>query len=416
MLKKTGERSYQPVSSSEGPSGIVLTHHHVAACEISHDLGDYEVVEDIGRGQFGVVQKICLKKQRERILVWKKIKYSEMEDAEKRQLAQEVQLLQALSHTNVVRYIGKINDKTTAVLYLIMEFCDGGDLARYLGHTVKKGHFLPEELILSWFRQLVDALYYCHTRPAGKVLHRDLKPQNILLSGKYKKLKLADFGLAKMLQPSQRMAQTHVGTPYYMSPEVLSRCQYDEKSDIWSLGCLIYEMSTGLSPFSRASSYEDLCQRVDQGITHTNDFPAIYVPELLSTIEWMLSHHPQDRPTAEELKSTVLYKWASALRYRDLSDFFRDMIEDQKRQLVQKTQEVTALQSQLVSVHHDLTFLEEYINFQQDSDQAIRRSLRIIAQCSNVSTSKTPAPSTQPDAAGSSNPAALKPTPKLPST
>ncbi|XP_053993403.1 probable serine/threonine-protein kinase nek2 [Hylaeus volcanicus] len=344
--------------------------------EITNNLDDYEIIEDIGRGQFGMVQKIRFKKNPCKLLVWKKIKYYNMEDAEKRQLAQEVELLQSLWHTNIVRYVGKINDKSTACIYLIMEYCDGGDLGRYLSYTVKKGHYLPEELILSWFRQLVNALDYCHTRKTGKVLHRDLKPQNILLSGKYKKLKLADFGLAKVLQPLQQMAETHVGTPYYMSPEILCCSKYDEKSDIWSLGCLIYEISTGTSPFSRASCYEDLRHLVDEGYVGTVEFPTLYIKELFTVIRWMLSNDPNDRPTTSQLKSTILYKLASALRYRDVTDFLQTRIKSQNQELQQKNMFIKYLQSQLAMSYSHFSYIEEYVHFLMESDDIIKSNLK----------------------------------------
>eukprot|EP00918_Siedleckia_nematoides_P011415 GHVU01025085.1.p2 GENE.GHVU01025085.1~~GHVU01025085.1.p2 ORF type:complete len:170 (+),score=22.43 GHVU01025085.1:1034-1543(+) len=169
-----------------------------------------------------------------------------MEDKEKRQLTQEVNLLRKLDHTNVVKYEGRILDAGSQHVYLIMEYCDGGDLSNYLSMTVKRGVYLDQERLLSYFSQLVSALNYCHNRPGGRVLHRDLKPQNVFLTDSRATVKLGDFGLAKMMDPSQCLAETQVGTPYYMSPEILAKGQYNEKSDIWSLGCLLYEMATGL--------------------------------------------------------------------------------------------------------------------------------------------------------------------------
>lgn len=105
---------------------------------------------------------------------------------ERKQLQQEVQLLQTLRHPGIVKFFGKVHDPCSAHLYLLMEYCDGGDLGRYLDHTVRKGFYIPEDLLLVWFAQLVDALHYCHNLPSGQVFHRDIKPQNVLMCHDFK--------------------------------------------------------------------------------------------------------------------------------------------------------------------------------------------------------------------------------------
>eukprot|EP01053_Blabericola_migrator_P010682 Blabericola_migrator_1__10681@NODE_609_length_7298_cov_332_353616_g442_i0_p1_GENE_NODE_609_length_7298_cov_332_353616_g442_i0NODE_609_length_7298_cov_332_353616_g442_i0_p1_ORF_typecomplete_len718_score67_70Pkinase/PF00069_25/9_2e74Pkinase_Tyr/PF07714_17/9_4e58Kinaselike/PF14531_6/2e16Pkinase_fungal/PF17667_1/2_2e12Kdo/PF06293_14/0_0003WaaY/PF06176_11/0_00043APH/PF01636_23/0_0044PIP49_C/PF12260_8/0_0031SAS4/PF15460_6/6_8SAS4/PF15460_6/9_3FTA2/PF13095_6/9_1FTA2/PF13095_6/44_NODE_609_length_7298_co len=272
----------------------------------SQHLDDYEDLGEIGRGQFGSVHKVRLRSDPSVVLVWKKLDYQRMPEKEKRQLQQEVQLLQTLEHPHVVRYLGKINDKSNSHIYLLMEYCDGGDLSKYLDHTVRKGFPLPEDTILLWFAQLVDALHYCHTLPSGRVFHRDIKPQNVLICEKYRKVKLGDFGLAKMLKPQQHMAQTHVGTPYYMSPEVLNRSQYDAKSDIWSLGCLLFEMATGRSPHCKATTLEHLKSLVANN--HIEKLPSMFSRELYSLILWMLTKNPANRPSTTDLKNTFAFR------------------------------------------------------------------------------------------------------------
>eukprot|EP00923_Selenidium_pygospionis_P051972 GHVN01089987.1.p1 GENE.GHVN01089987.1~~GHVN01089987.1.p1 ORF type:complete len:1184 (-),score=207.18 GHVN01089987.1:1616-5167(-) len=253
-----------------------------------------------------------MKSDPKRVLVWKQLNYRKMPEKEKRQLQQEVRLLQELDHPNVVKYAGKINDTRMSLLYLIMEFCDGGDLGDYLSRTVKKGHYLPEDDILRLFSQLVSALRYCHDRPNGRVLHRDLKPQNIFLADDNVNVKLGDFGLAKLMHPTQLLAETHVGTPYYMSPEVLGKSHYDEKSDIWSLGCLLYEMTMGLPPFGRAKTYDQLRLMVQKG-----DIPPFptgrYSHHLFELAKEMLSHQPSKRPSAAELQNHPLVRMSNAL-------------------------------------------------------------------------------------------------------
>ena len=119
-----------------------------------------------------------------------------------------------------------------------MEYCDGGDL--YSKINRQRGRLLPERTILNYFSQLCRALQFIHER---KILHRDIKSQNIFLS-KDKKIKLGDFGIARIMDGTNDYAKTCVGTPYYLSPEVWENRPYNNKSDIWALGCVLYEMTT----------------------------------------------------------------------------------------------------------------------------------------------------------------------------
>ena len=106
------------------------------------------------------------------------------------------------------------------------------------------------------FFQLMQALQYCHTKEK-KILHRDIKPANILIDGTGGSIKLGDFGLSRELGEHSEFAKTYVGTPYYMSPEQVSeRPKYNEKSDIWSVGCIIYELAALKRPFVGQNHYE----------------------------------------------------------------------------------------------------------------------------------------------------------------
>lgn len=320
-------RTNANINTTSNPSNTsITTVNQIDYLLHGQKLSDYDDLGEIGRGQFGTVHKVCPKNNPNLLLVWKKLNYEKMSLKERRQLQQEVQLLQTLQHPGVVRFIGKVHDLSSAHIYLLMEFCDGGDLGRYLDHTVRKGFHIPEDLILVWFAQLVDALHYCHTLSSGQVLHRDIKPQNVLMCQDFKTVKLGDFGLAKMLSPNQTLAQTHVGTPYYMSPEVLTRNQYDSKSDVWSLGCLLYEMATGNSPHSQATTLEVL-----QNLVITNDIkplPMCYTKELFSLIKWMLTKKPSLRPSTKDLRKTLAFRMGCLLHFADTMA----QVEEKKKQ------------------------------------------------------------------------------------
>lgn len=112
--------------------------------------------------------------------------------------------------------------------------------------------YFSEDLVLSWFTQICLALKHCHDR---KILHRDLKSQNIFLTKK-NIVKLGDFGIARVLSNTGSKAKTVVGTPYYLSPEIIESHPYSFKSDVWSLGVLLFEMCALQPPFNATSLHQ----------------------------------------------------------------------------------------------------------------------------------------------------------------
>jgi serine/threonine protein kinase len=118
-------------------------------------------------------------------------------------------------------------------------------------------------MIWKIFVQVMLALYECHKRKEGKILHRDIKPGNIFLDSN-KNVKLGDFGLSRMMAKESMYAHSNVGTPYYMSPEQVNEAKYNEKSDIWSVGCLLYEM-TSLEPPFLANNHLSLAMKIKAG-------------------------------------------------------------------------------------------------------------------------------------------------------
>ena len=130
-------------------------------------------------------------------------------------------ILRELKHENIVRYYDKILDKKNTTLYIIMEYCSGGDLSQVIHRCKQEGKAIAEDELWTMFMQIVLALFECHRRKDKQmILHRDLKPSNIFLDEK-RHPKLGDFGFAKVLNSSSQgdYALTQLGTPFYMSPE-----------------------------------------------------------------------------------------------------------------------------------------------------------------------------------------------------
>lgn len=259
-------------------------------------MENYEIIQTIGVGSFGQVSKIR-RKTDGKILVWKEIEYGKMSEREKQQLVAEVNILRELRHPNIVRYYDRLIDRANSKIYIVMEYCEGGDMSGVIKKCKRDRDFLPEEIIWKIFMQISLALHDCHKRKDGKILHRDLKPANIFLDSSMN-VKLGDFGLSRMMGQESEFAKTHVGTPYYMSPEQITESRYNEKSDIWSLGCLLYEFASLCPPFE-ALNAGALAVKIRAG--KVEKLPTRYSEELQRVVNWMLSLDPNLRPSVEDL-------------------------------------------------------------------------------------------------------------------
>ncbi|XP_078000688.1 serine/threonine-protein kinase Nek2-like [Glandiceps talaboti] len=260
-------------------------------------LENYEQLYTIGSGSYGKCKKIR-RKSDGKILVWKEMDYGKMTESEKQMLVSEVNLLRELKHKYIVRYYDRIIDKGNTKLYLIMEHCEGGDLASLISKCRKDRKYLEEDFIWKIFLQLTLALQECHRRREGRaIVHRDLKPANVFLDKEHN-VKLGDFGLARVLSNDTSFAKTFVGTPYYMSPEQVNHLSYNDKSDIWSLGCLLYEICA-LSPPFTALNQRALSERIREG--KFRRIPSQYGNELNGIISDMLKVNDVMRPSIEEL-------------------------------------------------------------------------------------------------------------------
>ncbi|XP_034047706.1 serine/threonine-protein kinase Nek2-like [Thalassophryne amazonica] len=200
-------------------------------------------------------------------------------------LLQEVALLKKFNHPNIVQCYDQFLNKNKKQVYIMMEYCESGDLSRLIEHAIKKGKSIKEEFILQVLVQLASALKHCHRRPDGSVvLHQDLKPENVFLQ-KNLTVKLGDFGLAEILPTKNDCSQSTAGTPLYMSPEKTNGKVYNEKSDIWSLGCLIYYLCALKHPFSDDGG-KNLSDHINSG--KFKRIPSCYSDKLDSLIRDML--------------------------------------------------------------------------------------------------------------------------------
>ncbi|KZT22157.1 Pkinase-domain-containing protein [Neolentinus lepideus HHB14362 ss-1] len=277
-------------------------------------LDHYESLDIIGNGSFGIIRKVK-RKSDGMIFARKELRFEKMTERDRKQIVSEVNILKDLHHEHIVRYHDRHIDRDHGTLYILMEYCGGGDLSTVIKQAVKQNRTIPEDTIWNYFMQILLALHHCH-HPNGhgrassggpgesdgrerrpQILHRDLKPDNVFLS-ESNTVKLGDFGLSKAL-PQASFANTYVGTPYYMSPELMQEKAYDSKSDIWSLGCLIYELCALKPPFHDAKTHAELSVFIRNG--RIPPLPRGYSTALGNVIKSMLTLNPAMRPSAAQL-------------------------------------------------------------------------------------------------------------------
>jgi len=175
-----------------------------------------------------------------------------------------------------------------------MDFADGGDLYTKIAQHKKLGKLFDESQVIEWFLQICLALKHIHSR---KILHRDLKTQNIFLTSKGE-VKIGDFGIARILQHTYDLVHTAIGTPYYLSPEICQEKPYNQKSDIWSLGCILYEMLTLRHAFD-ANSMKGLVLKILKGTYPP--IPSVYSEDVRSLVQDLLTKDPNKRPSIRQI-------------------------------------------------------------------------------------------------------------------
>lgn len=183
-----------------------------------------------------------------------------------------------------------------------MEYCEVGDISYHIKRKIKNGEYFNEWEIFNWFIQICLALEYVHAR---RVIHRDLKTQNIFLTGNMT-TKLGDFGISRVLENSNAAAMTVVGTPYYMSPEACQSAPYTAKSDVWSLGIILYELCALKHPFV-ADNLLGLVFKIVQEKPEPIEGNR-YSQELLDLIDVLLQKDPEKRPSVRQILKTDLIR------------------------------------------------------------------------------------------------------------
>ena len=261
-------------------------------------LNDFEFRENLGKGSFGSVY-IVKRKENQKIYAMKRVRLINLGEKEKQNSFNEVRLLASFSHPNIIGYKEAFFDEKSSTLNIVMEYADDGDLSTKIKNNLKRHVQFDETTIWSILIQILEGLNYLHK---SRIIHRDLKSANIFLTKKGI-IKIGDLNVSIIAK--KNLAVTQTGTPYYAAPEVWEKESYNNKCDIWSVGCIAYEMACLRVPF-RGTSIHQLYINIMKG--KYEEIPKIYSKDLKDIIRLILCLDPVKRPSAEELLNHEIIK------------------------------------------------------------------------------------------------------------
>ena len=254
-----------------------------------HSSKDYIIQKELGRGSFGVAY-LSLQVSTQTHVVLKRINIGHLHPKYQQVALREVEILKKLDHPNIIKYYCSFIEDST--LSIITEYAEGGDLYQLLlKHRHRKTNFQESEL---WriLKELSSALNYLHK---SNIIHRDIKCQNVFLT-KFHTVKLGDLGASRLM--TANMQVTRVGTPLYLSPEMIKQQPYDYKIDIWGLGCILYTLASHDAPFLGSNL-------ITLGMSIINrtpkPLPGIYSRKLNNLVLLLLEKKPEDRPDISQV-------------------------------------------------------------------------------------------------------------------
>lgn len=288
-----------------------MAHSDVAGLLQRHG---YTELKKVGEGSFG--KALLVRSDDGSELICKMVDVSRASKKEQQDAVKEGRLLAKLNHPYIVRY--RENFQQSGWLCIVMDFCEGGDLTGRIKEAKKNRQPIPEGQVLRWFTQAIMALKYIHDK---HILHRDLKPGNFFLS-KDGVMKMGDFGIAKVLACTVAVAQTQIGTPYYLSPELCQEKPYAWASDIWAMGCILYELCALKVPFD-AANIPSLVQKICKGaLPHLPDTTySAFVRQLAIRL---LNRDPKLRPSTDDI-----------LEAPTIKEIMREMLDECREKAVE---------------------------------------------------------------------------------
>ena len=322
-------------------------------------MDGFEILEKLGDGAYSVVYKVR-RKEDSQIYALKKVSLSNLSQKEKENSLNEVRILASVKSTFVIAYKEAFIDETDQSLCIVMEYADKGDLYQKITQFKKMGCLIDEVDIWRIFIQMTKGLKALHDL---KILHRDLKSANIFLFSDGS-AKIGDLNVSKVAYKG--LGYTQTGTPYYASPEVWRDEPYDIKSDIWSLGCVTYEMLALHPPF-RAENMEKLYEKVIK--CQYGKISERYSEDIKEIIKLLLKVKTKERPTCAQILKHPLVKkrleFFQAQAGNDNVDI-DDMEEGVLLRTIRIPSNILCLSDKLPEANYENPFKQRKLNFDKN--------------------------------------------------
>ena len=262
-------------------------------------LDDFKIEKTLGKGSFGLVYLVTRKKDN-KIYALKSVILEKLSEKQQESSLNEVRILASINHPNVIGYKEAFWDEKTNSLNIVMEYADDGDLQTKINKMKNENGFFNESLIWHYSIQMIQGLKALHDK---KIMHRDLKSANIFLIKDKHQCKIGDMNVSKVIK--EKLLRTQTGTPYYASPEVWMDKPYSFKSDLWSIGCIIYELCELKTPFT-GENIDDLFINVCRGkIERINK---VYSDDLWKMINMLLQVDVEKRVDCEQFLNCELIR------------------------------------------------------------------------------------------------------------
>ena len=264
--------------------------------EVFKSKPNFKIIEIVGAGSFGFVYKVKDSNDNKFYAI-KRVKLTDENKDNIKKVEYEAKILKEIKSDNVVKYIDYFYEEDDS-FNIVMEFCEYSDLRSYIKKFKNENKKIAESVIRLIITELSNGLKDIHSK---NVIHRDLKPENIFISSDHL-IKIGDFGISKILDGTD-YAKTFAGTYYYMAPEVIKREKYSKKVDIWSLGCIIYELCTLNRCFDSCDIFE-LANKINSGIHGKIDLN-YYNDYLQDIIDLCLKKNDKERPNIEHINELI---------------------------------------------------------------------------------------------------------------
>lgn len=240
----------------------------------------------------------------------KRINKSNLDSEYLERVNEEIEIMKIIKenpHPNIVNCIEIITDSD--IIYIVLEYCENGDLSQCLGYSIE------ENVSKKYILQIIKSLDYLKQR---KIIHRDIKPKNILLTNNKKIIKLCDFGLSKLTNNFER-TYTICGSPLYMAPEILNYQKYSHQVDLWSVGIILYEMIFGFHPFINYKNINELRNSInnDQIPIPPPEFKEKINKECVDILSLLLEKSDKKRINIKEI---INHNWLTKERNIEYED------------------------------------------------------------------------------------------------